>query len=90
MPAGLEPNVIFDADGTFVLTENCYSGMGQFKGWYEKTSTGYICHVQDASSMQGYAGGDVTLITFVMKDDHTLLLKTDLCMSRTDNEFILQ
>lgn len=90
VPAGLEPNVIFDADGTFVLTENCYSGMGQFKGWYEKTSTGYICYVQDASSMQGYAGGDVTLITFVMKDDHTLLLKTDLCMSRTDNEFILQ
>ena len=83
------PSVELLEDGNFVFTENCYSGMGQYNGWYEKKEDMYICHVTDASSMKGYAGQDVTQIEFTIKDEKSIVLKTDLCMSLGGDVFDL-
>ncbi|MBQ9425010.1 MAG: hypothetical protein IJU42_03595 [Erysipelotrichaceae bacterium] len=83
------PKVVFDTAGAFTFTENVYSGMAQIKGWYEKKSDGYICHVDDNSQMEGYTGADVKLIEFEKKDNSTLVLKTDICMSRAGDTFEL-
>ena len=58
-------------------------------GWYEKKEDMYICHVTDASSMKGYAGQDVTQIDFTIKDEKSIVLKTDLCMSLSGDVFDL-
>lgn len=83
------PSIELLEDGNFVFTENCYSGMGQYNGWYEKKDDMYICHVTDASSMKGYAGQDVTQIEFTIKDEKSIVLKTDLCMSLGGDVFDL-
>ena len=83
------PKVEFNTAGEFIFTENVYSGMAQIRGWYEKKSDGYTCHVDDKTQMQGYAGYDVDVIEFKLKDRYTLELKTDICMSRTGDEFEL-
>ncbi len=90
VPQGLEPKLELFPDGTFVLTENCFSNMGQYSGWYEISADAYLCHVTDAASMKGFAGGDVTLITFKYDGGQTLTLMNDLCMSLIGDEFILQ
>ena len=83
------PVIEFFADGTFVFTENCYAGMGQYKGTYEKTDIGYVCYVEDASTMQGFAGQDVKTISFENYDAALILLQTDLCMSRKGDKFFV-
>ena len=85
----LLPLIEFNADGTFVFTENCYAGMGQYKGTYEKTDIGYTCYVTDASTMKGFAGQDVTTIYFENYDAALILLQTDLCMSRKGDKFFV-
>ena len=86
----LRPTVYFDGAGNFVFTENCYSGMGKYKGTYTRDDDDhYICKVTDASSMQGYAGDDVEEIVFKILDDNTLRLKTPLCMSKANDLFDL-
>lgn len=74
---------------SFTFTENLFAGMGNFYGWYEETSNGYICHVEDASEIQGFMGADVKVIEFEKKDSNTLILKTDICMSMAGDKFIL-
>lgn len=81
------PGIKFDSAGMFDFTENVYAGFGHFIGWYEKTDSAYLCHVDDASTMQGFAGADVKLIEFEIKDANTLILKTDLCMSMAGEKF---
>lgn len=81
------PSIVFDSAGMFDFTENLYSGFGHFIGWYEKTDKGYICHVDDASTIQGFAGGDTKLIEFEFVDANTMILKTDLCMSQSGEKF---
>ena len=83
------PQVEFDAAGKFVFTENCYAGMGTYEGTYEKKDSGYTCHVEK-TTMQGFKGDDVTVIEFEKKDDKTLVLKTELCMSMIGDTFELQ
>ena len=75
---------------TFVFTENLFSGMGEIFGWFEKTDKGYVCHVEDAHQLEGFAGGDVKLIEFEKKDANTLILKTDLCLSQAGDLFVLE
>ncbi len=82
------PSVVFDSAGMFTFTENCYAGMASYIGWYEKKEDGFICHVDDASQLQGFKGDDVTLIEFERKGN-TLILKTELCMSMIGDEFEL-
>ena len=81
------PSVKFDSAGMFDFTENLYAGFGHFIGWYEKTDKGYICHVDDASTVQGFAGADTKLIEFEFIDEKTMILKTDLCMSMSGEKF---
>lgn len=83
------PSMEFLDDGNFIFTENCFSGMGQYNGWYEKKDDKYICHVTDASSMKGYAGQDVTQIDFEIRDEKSIVLRTDLCMSLSGDFFEL-
>ncbi len=86
------PTVDFDASGSFTLTENVFSGMAKFKGWYEETDTGYICHVKDASQLQGFNCGDgpcdaIKTIEFAKDNEITMVLMTDLCLSRKFDVF---
>jgi len=83
------PSIKFESSGMFTFTENCYSGMGQYIGWYEKTEAGFICHVDDASSMKGYAGGDVETINLQYSGDNEVILLVDLCMSMAGDRFVL-
>lgn len=76
------------ADGSFIFSENVYAGMAQYFGTYDIGQYGYILHVDDASQLQGFAGADVKEIRLDDKDQDTLILKTDLCMSRSGEEFI--
>lgn len=86
----LRPTIYFDGAGNFVFTENCYSGMGKFKGTYTRDDDDhYICKVTDASTMEGYAGGDTKEIVFKILDETTLRLKTPLCMSAANDLFDL-
>ena len=84
------PSVKFDSAGMFTLTENCYSGMGQYIGWYEKSTAGFVCHVDDASTMKGFAGGDVETIQFQYQGENKVILLVDLCMSKAGDVFNLQ
>ena len=84
------PTLELDGAGNFVFTENCYAGMGQYKGTYKKDGEYIVCTVKDAKTMQGFAGDDVKEILFKIKGDDILKLKTDLCMSMSGNLFILQ
>ena len=90
VPEQYEPSIKFETNGEFVFTENCYAGMGQYKGWYEVSEIEYILHVEDASTMQGFAGQDVKKIIFKIKDPNTIVLSTDLCMSLVGDEFHLK
>lgn len=86
------PTVEFDASGSFTLTENVFSGMAKFKGWYEETDTGYICHVKDASQLQGFNCGEgpcnaIETIEFAKDNEITMVLMTDLCLSRKFDVF---
>ena len=83
------PQVEFNSDGTFVLTENVYAGMGEYRGTYTSDQYGYQCTVTDASRMQGFMGENVKTITFEYFDAKTLVLQQDLCMSRMGDCFSL-
>ncbi len=90
VPEQFEPSVKFENNGEFVFTENCYAGMGQYRGTYAKNEIEIICQVKDASTMKGFAGQDVTKIVFKFKDPNTIVLSTDLCMSVVGDEFHLK
>ena len=84
------PQLELFKDGTFVFTENCYAGMGHYRGTYEETADGSVlCYVTDNKEMQGFAGQGVTLIRFEYAEPNTLMLDTDLCMSLKGDTFNL-
>ena len=64
--------------------------MEHYKGWYEANGIEIICHVEDASTMKGFAGQDVTTIMFKVKDINTIVFSTDLCMSLLGDEFYIK
>ncbi len=74
------PELVLNPDGTFVLTENLFAGMGHYSGTF--TSDDYILtlHV-DKTDFSGFAGDDVTEITFEALSEDVLQLMTDLCGS---------
>lgn len=85
------PRFTIATDYSFEFTENVYAGMGKYKGWCQRTDDAcWICDVTDASSMQGFKGDDVKIIKFEDKDDKSVVLKTELCMSREGDIFIKQ
>ena len=75
---------------SFVFTENLFSQMGEIYGWFEETGNSYICHVEDAHMLEGFAGSDVIEIEFEKKDSNTLILKTDICLSQSGDVFKLE
>ncbi|MBR3130240.1 MAG: hypothetical protein IKF65_06975, partial [Clostridia bacterium] len=81
------PSITIATDYSFKLIENCYAGMGQYQGYCQKTDDGWACDVTDASKMQGFKGDDVKLIKFIEGKDGSLILKTELCMSREGDVF---
>ena len=83
--AGYEPTVTFNDDGTFVMTENLLSGMGEYKGLYQYDGNRYHCIVQSVS-FSGYKGQDVKDISFSVNGKN-VVLSTDLCASTSGNVF---
>ncbi|MBQ1483132.1 MAG: hypothetical protein IIZ28_06130 [Erysipelotrichaceae bacterium] len=75
------PSVTIATDYSFKFIENCYSGMGEYTGYCQKTDKGWACDVLDASKMQGFKGDEVKTIVFEENKDGDLILKTELCMS---------
>lgn len=82
------PKLVINSAGEFEFIENVYSGMGVYKGVIDIDGNIIKCQVKDASSMQGYTGENVKTIEFV-KEGTTLVLKTDLCMSKNGDKFSL-
>ena len=83
------PRIELYSDGTFVVVENCYAGLGSYKGTYVEKGTSIILNVTDNSNMMGFAGQDVTEIVLDQsRSGYTL--RTDLCMSCDGDSFILQ
>ncbi|MBE6712221.1 MAG: hypothetical protein E7580_01735 [Ruminococcaceae bacterium] len=77
---GYEPKLVLNKDGTFVFVENLAAGMGTYRGTYQILWD----HVQllvTETDFSGFAGDDVKLIDFIIKDPDTLTLNTELCMS---------
>ncbi len=74
------PELVLNPDGTFMLTENLFAGMGHYSGTF--TSDDYILtlHVEE-TDFSGFAGDDVTEITFEALSEDVLQLMTDLCGS---------
>lgn len=82
------PSIELYSDGTFVVIENVYAGMGKYTGTYSEIGSIVVLEVKDNSSMQGFMGADVDKIA-LEQSSHGYILKTDLCMSAQGDEFIL-
>ncbi|MBR2677266.1 MAG: hypothetical protein IKE28_10195 [Solobacterium sp.] len=82
------PSVTFNQDGTFVMTENLYEGMGEYKGTYVFDGNYYECTVTDIN-FSGFAGDDVTKFEFLQFNPNTLWLLDNLCGSREKDVFTI-
>jgi len=76
-------------DASFLFYENLYAGMGTYKGKCSFMGSNMSCEVETID-FSGYAGDDVKNINFEFVDENTIILKTDLCLSRDGDEFKLQ
>lgn len=83
------PTVVFNADGSFVITENLYAGMGHYTGTYIKDGDRFVLNVTEVDFF-GFLGEDVRNIEFQFTNDGTLELKTDLCYSGQGDIFKLK
>ncbi|MCQ2427888.1 MAG: hypothetical protein MJ137_05745 [Clostridia bacterium] len=81
-----KPTVLFKNDGTFVYHENCLAGMFDITGTYTEYADAIVCAIEH-SVPNGFAGDDLKSITFE-KDDAHLVLKTDICGSRSGSIFM--
>ena len=82
------PSITFYSDGTFIMIENLYEGMGQYEGTYTYDGNYYECTVT-SKDFSGFAGDDVKLIEFARFDASLITLLTDLCGSRAKDIFSL-
>lgn len=83
------PQIELYSNYTFVVTENVYAGMGQYKGTYSELGSILLLNVIDKTSMQGFAGADVDQIA-LEQSKNGYILRTNLCMSQEGDSFILQ
>ncbi len=84
------PMIEFNSFGQFVFKENVYTGIAEISGTYTYNDGVYECDVLEASAMQGYAGADVKEILFDRISDSEIILKTNICMSREGDKFIIK
>ena len=75
-------------DGTFIMYENLYEGMGYIYGHYEPVQDLYYLVVTDNSDLQGFAGYETKEIYFQMaSNSDALILQTDICYCRENSVF---
>ena len=81
------PSVTFSESGTFVLSENLLSRMGEYSGTYTFDGTAYECTV-DHISFSGFSGDDLRTIVFTCSGADQLTLENDLCGSKANDSFV--
>ena len=74
------PELVLNPDGTFVLTENLFEGMGHYSGTYTAEDYNLTLHVSSVD-FSGFAGDDVKEIRFEALTEDVLQLMDDLCGS---------
>ena len=74
------PELVLNPDGTFVLTENLFEGMGHYSGTYTAEDYNLTLHVSSVD-FSGFAGDDVKEIRFEALSEDVLQLMDDLCGS---------
>ncbi len=85
----LLPSVQFDSAGMCTIKENYYSGMEFYYGGYHFDDKGYYVHIDSCSDNAdtGFLDKD---ISFTKIDEKTIVIDTDLCMTRAGDEFVRQ
>ena len=81
------PSVTFKEDGTFVMEENLYEGMGTYSGQYTYDGYYYECEVKEIG-FSGFAGDDKKTIGFARFDGDLITLMDDLCGSAAKDIFV--
>ncbi len=81
------PSIMFYEDNTFVMRENLYSGMGEYRGTYSFDGAYYDCEVT-STDFSGFEGDDVTAFSFLNFDADNLILLDNLCGSRERDVFL--
>ena len=74
------PELVLNPDGTFVLTENLFEGMGHYSGTYTAEDYNLTLHVSSVDFSE-FAGDDVKEIRFEALTEDVLQLMDDLCGS---------
>ena len=80
------PSLTFSEDGTFVMKENLYSGMGEYRGTYQYDGTYYECTVSEVT-FSGFAGDDVKAFSLMRFDADNIVLLDNLCGSMQKDVF---
>lgn len=82
------PYVVLNADGTFVLGENLYVGMGEYTGSYSQVN-GVITLTVKSINFSGFAGDNLKIIEFSIESETVLYLQTDICYSHAGYVFMM-
>ena len=83
------PSLVLRPDGSFVLTENLYEGMGNYYGTYEVDDYKLTLNVTK-TDFQGFAGDDLKVIHFEALSKDVLQLIDNLCGSAAFDTCYLQ
>ncbi|MBR2811431.1 MAG: hypothetical protein IKD69_08635 [Solobacterium sp.] len=84
------PRLVIYTDYSFVYLENHYDGMGAYTGYCDEPN-GNTRLIVENCDFYGYTGSDVKVINYQVTDGgNTLILQTDLCMSRAGDRFYWQ
>ena len=75
-----KPTLELNNDGTFVLTENLYEGMGHYTGHYTKQDINLTLYVEE-KDFNGFAGDNISTIEFEIMSKDVIQLMTTLCGS---------
>lgn len=81
------PTLLLNEDMTFIFTENMYAGMLDIVGEYEIIDGDVVLTIQNQEDLQGFSCEGLQIIVLETHDEDTLILKTDVCYSRTDAIF---
>lgn len=83
------PELVLNPDGTFILTENLFEGMGHYSGTYTAEDYNLTLHVSSVD-FSGFAGDDVKEIRFEALSEDALELMNDLCGSMKSDMWYLR